>query len=134
MLLQRVTDETFAMYDTVSAGHQRSALSAYEALWLATRGGASVLHRDEIAQIAPGFAADLIAIDLNRVEYAGALHDPLAALLFCAPRGVDFSMINGRIVVEGGRLTTIDTRRVVEHHNALSQALIRREDLPAALS
>ena len=43
-------------------------------------------------------------------------------------------MINGRIVVEGGRLTTIETRRVVEHHNALSQALIRREDLPPALS
>ena len=134
MLLQRVTDESFAMYDAVSAGHTRSALSAYEALWLATRGGAGVLGRDDIAQIAPGFAADLIAIDLNRVEYAGALHDPLAALLFCAPRGVDFSMINGRIVVEGGRLTTIETRRVVEHHNALSQALIRREDLPPALS
>jgi cytosine/adenosine deaminase-related metal-dependent hydrolase len=132
MLLQRVTDESFAMYDAVSTGHQRSALSAYEALWLATRGGASVLGRDDIAQIAPGFAADLIAIDLNRVEYAGALHDPLAALLFCAPRGVDFSMIDGRVVVEESRLTTIDTRRVVGHHNALSRALIRGEALPVA--
>ncbi|MEO6063587.1 MAG: 8-oxoguanine deaminase [Thermoflexales bacterium] len=134
MLLQRVTDETFAMYDTVSAGHRPSALSAYEALWLATRGGASVLGRDDIAQIAPGFAADLIGIDLNRVEYAGALHDPLAATVFCAPRGVDFSMINGRIIVDDGRLTTIDTRQVVGHHNALSRALIRSEALPAALS
>jgi len=134
MLLQRVTDETFATYDTVSAGHQRSALSAYEALWLATRGGAGVLGRDDIAQVGPGFAADLIAIDLNRVEYAGALHDPLAAIVFCAPRGVDFSMVNGRVVVEEGRHTKIDMRRVVSHHNALSRALIRGEALPAALS
>jgi cytosine/adenosine deaminase-related metal-dependent hydrolase len=134
MLLQRVTDESFAMYDTVSAGHTRAALSAYEALWLATRGGAGVLGRDDIAQIAPGFAADLIAIDLNRVEYAGALHDPLAAIVFCAPRGVDFSMVNGRIIVEAGRLSTVDTRRVVGHHNALSRALIRGEALPAALA
>lgn len=133
MLLQRVTDESFAMYDTVSAGHTRSALSAYEALWLATRGGAGVLGRDDIAQITPGFAADLIAIDLNRVEYAGALHDPLAAIVFCAPRGVDFSMVNGRIVVKEGRHTAIDTRRVVGHHNALSRALIRGEALPATL-
>lgn len=134
MLLQRVTDETFAMYDSVSAGHHRSALSAYEALWLATRGGAGVLGRDDIAQIAPGFAADLIAIDLNRVEYAGARHDPLAATVFCAPRGVDFSMVNGRIIVDDGRLTTIDTRQVVGHHNALSRALIRGEAMPAALA
>jgi cytosine/adenosine deaminase-related metal-dependent hydrolase len=133
MLLQRVTDESFAMYDAVSAGHTRSALSAYEALWLATRGGAGVLGRDDIAQIAPGFAADLIAIDLNRVEYAGARHDPLAATVFCAPRGVDFAMVNGRIVVESGRLTTIDTHRVIGHHNAISRALIRGEALPAAL-
>ncbi|MBX7212477.1 MAG: 8-oxoguanine deaminase [Thermoflexales bacterium] len=130
MLLQRVMDETFAMYDSVSAGHKRSALSAYESLWLATRGGASVLGRSDIAQLAPGFAADLIAIDLNRVEYAGALHDPLAAILFCAPRGVDFSMINGRVVIEGGHLTTVDLPRVIERHNAISHALVRHEPVP----
>ena len=130
MLLQRVMDETFAMYDSVSAGHKRSALSAYESLWLATRGGASVLGRSDIAQLAPGFAADLIAIDLNRVEYAGALHDPLAAILFCAPRGVDFSTVNGRVVIEGGHLTTVDLPRVIERHNAISHALVRHEPVP----
>lgn len=107
----------------------RAALGAYEALWLATRGGAAVLGRDDIGRIAPGCSADLIAINLNRVEYAGALHDPLAAVVFCAARGVDFSMIDGRVVVEQGRLTTIDLPRVIERHNQISRALIRRESI-----
>lgn len=125
MLLQRVMDESFAMYDSVSANQTRKAISAYEALWIATRGGASVLGRDDIGQLAPGFAADLIAINLNRVEYAGALHDPLAAVIFCAPRGVDFSMINGRVVVKEGQLATIDLAPVIERHNQISARLVR---------
>ncbi len=107
----------------------QAALGAYEAVWLATRGGAAVLGRDEIGRIAVGCSADLIAIDLNRVEFAGALHDPLAAVVFCAPRGVDFSMIDGRIVIEQGRLTTLDLPRVIERHNQISRALIRREPI-----
>lgn len=124
MLLQRVTDESFAMYEPLSEGQKRKAISAYEALWLATRGGAEVLGREGIGQLAPGFAADLIAINLNRVEYAGALHDPLAATVFCAPRGVDFSMINGRVVVQEGRLKTLDLAPVIERHNRISLKLI----------
>ncbi|MFN3705022.1 MAG: 8-oxoguanine deaminase [Thermoflexales bacterium] len=123
LLLQRVTDESFALYDAHRAGERR-AISAYEALWLATRGGAAVLGRDDIGQITPGYCADLIAINLNRLEYAGALHDPLAAVVFCAPRGVDFSMINGHVVIQHGQLTTIDLAPVIEQHNAISQALI----------
>jgi cytosine/adenosine deaminase-related metal-dependent hydrolase len=84
-----------------------------------------VLNRDDIGQLAPGFSADLIAIDLNRVEYAGAMHDPLAAVLFCAPRGVDFSMIDGRIVVQEGRLTTVGLPRIIQKHNDISENLIR---------
>ena len=124
MLLQRVMDESFAMYDNASEGQQRKAISAYEALWLATRGGAEVLGRDDIGQLGVGFAADLIALNLNRLEYAGALHDPLAAVLFGAPRGVDFSMINGRVVVKEGRLTTLEVEPLIEQHNRISQALI----------
>ena len=126
MLLQRVMDESFAMYESVSGGQPGSAISAYDALWLATRGGAEVLGRDDIGQIAAGFSADMIAVNLNRVEYAGALHDPLAALVFCAPHGVDFSMINGRVVIENARLDTVDLPRVVEKHNAISKRMIER--------
>jgi cytosine/adenosine deaminase-related metal-dependent hydrolase len=128
LLLQRVMDESFAMYDAVagrgSGGRSGPAISAYQALWIATRGGASVLGRDEIGRIEAGCAADLIAINLNRVEYAGAMHDPLAAVVFCAPRGVDFSMINGRIVIDHGALVTLDLQSVVARHNSFSAAMI----------
>ncbi len=126
MLLQRVMDESFAMYGGASGDAPRSAISAQDTLWLATRGGAEVLGRDDVGQLAPGFSADMIAINLNRIEYAGALHDPLAALVFCAPRSVDFSLINGRVVIESGALLTVDLPRVVERHNIISQYLIAR--------
>jgi cytosine/adenosine deaminase-related metal-dependent hydrolase len=99
-------------------------LTAEEALWLATRGGASVLGRDDIGQLAVGKAADFVAFDLNRLEYAGATHNPLAALLLCAPQNVDLSVINGRIVVEDGELQTVDLVRVIERHNQISAAMI----------
>jgi len=102
-------------------------LKAYEALWLATRGGAAVLGRDDIGQLAPGKAADLIGFSLNRLDYAGALHDPLAALLFCAPQRVDLSVIDGRVVVEEGELQTVDWRPLIEKHNRISKRMIRGE-------
>jgi len=114
MLLQRVMGDP-------------QGLKAREALWLATRGGAAVLGRDDIGQLAVGKAADFVAFDLNRLDYAGALHDPLAALLFCAPQRVDVSVINGRVVVEDGELRTIDLGPVIEKHNRISTKMIRGE-------
>jgi len=123
LLLARVMDESFAALERPEVG-ARQALSAYEALWLATRGGAEVLGRDDIGRLAPGYAADLIALNLNRLEYAGAQHDPLAALVFCAPKGVDFSLVNGRVVVENGQLVTLELGPLLERHNRLSAHLI----------
>jgi 8-oxoguanine deaminase len=101
-----------------------AGLSAEEALWLATRGGAQVLGRDDIGQLAPGKAADFIGLRLDRLDYAGALHDPLAALVFCSPQQVDLSVINGRTVVEDGHLLTVDVGPVVERHNRISRGLV----------
>lgn len=100
------------------------ALSAREALWLATRGGASLLARDDIGQLAPGKAADLIGFRLDRLDYAGALHDGLAALVFCTPQRVDLSVINGRQVVADGHLTTVDLPPLIERHNQISRDLV----------
>jgi 8-oxoguanine deaminase len=111
MLLQRV-------------GFGPGALSAREALRLATRGGAAVLGRDDIGQIAPGMAADLIAVDLEDLAFAGARHDPVAALVFCAPRRVAWSVINGRVVIREGRITTFDLHRTVARHHQLSHAIV----------
>lgn len=104
-----------------------AALTVEEALWLGTRGGAAVLGRDDIGSLAVGKSADLIAFDLNQLPYAGAQHDPLAALIFCAPQQVDLSIINGRIIVEDGELRTLDMMPVVERHNQISKNLITNE-------
>ncbi len=101
-----------------------AGLTGLEALELATLGGAQVLGRDDIGSIEAGKCADFIGFKLNRLDYAGAQHDPQAALVFCAPQRVDLSVINGRIIVEDGELRTIDVDRVIERHNKISQKLI----------
>lgn len=106
-------------------GFGPAALSARDALELATRGGASVLGRDDIGCLAPGMAADFIAFDLNQIGFAGGLHDPVAALLFCTPASVAYSFINGKLIVDKGRLTTIDLKPVLQSHNSLSANLVR---------
>jgi cytosine/adenosine deaminase-related metal-dependent hydrolase len=102
------------------------ALSAEEALWAATRGGAAVLDRDDVGALAPGMAADFVAFDLNQLGYAGAQHDPLAALVFAAPQQVALSAINGRVVVEGGQLIGTDLPALIARHNELSRKLAAR--------
>ena len=104
------------------------ALSAEESLWIATRGGAAVLGRDDIGILAPGMAADFIALDLRQLCYAGAQHDPLAALVFAAPSQVSLSVINGRVVVEDGDLVGVDLDELIERHNALSRQMAARSD------
>jgi len=100
------------------------ALSAQQALEMATLGGAAVLGRDDIGSLEAGQAADFIAIDLNRLEYAGALHDPLAALVFCALVNVHLSVINGRVVVEDGRPVDFDLGEIVARHNRISRQMV----------
>lgn len=104
-----------------------AALSAREALRLATRGGGAVLGRDDIGQIMPGKSADVIAFRLDSLAMAGAQSDPVAALVFCSPPAVDLSIINGALVVEDGRLLTADLPVLIETHNRRSTALIRGE-------
>lgn len=113
MLLQRVA-------------HGAEALSARQALRVATRGGAEVLGRDDIGQIAPGKCADLCAINLDQLPYAGAWHDPVAAVLFCQPQTVDYTMVHGRFVVEKGALQTVDLVELVRSHNRLAAELFNR--------
>lgn len=102
------------------------ALTARQALELGTLGGARVLGRDDIGALDKGMAADFIAVRLDRPEYAGALHDPVAALVFCATPRVDLSVINGRVVVEDGHLTTLDLPPVVERHNRIAREMVEQ--------
>ncbi len=101
-----------------------AALTARQALELATLGGAAVLGRDDIGALEPGKCGDFFAINLNRLAYAGALHDPVAAALFCAPQNVDYTIVHGRVLVRQGRLTTLDLSPHVERHNRLARAMV----------
>lgn len=83
-----------------------------------------MLGRDDIGYLAPGMSADFIAINIDRPEFSGAHHDLVAAMIFCQVNKVDYSFINGRKVVEQGRLTTIELATLVEKHNRLAHQLI----------
>ena len=100
-------------------------LGARAALELATRGGARVLGRPDIGHLAPGMAADLALFDLRTVGLAGgAVHDPLAALLMCAPAPAAYTIVNGRVLVRQGQLTSLDLGPLVERHNRLARQLV----------
>ncbi len=107
-----------------AAGEDGPYLSARDALRLATRGSASVLGRDDVGSLEPGKAADFTAVSLDRIGYAGALHDPLAALLFAAPVTVDHTYVHGRAVVSGGELVGVDLPLLLERHNAAAKRLL----------
>jgi 8-oxoguanine deaminase len=99
-------------------------LTARQALEMATLGGAAVLGRTDIGSLEAGRCADFVAIDLNRLAYAGGLHDPVAALVFCSPSTVDLSYVHGRPVVREGRLVTVDLPPVIEAHNRAARRLV----------
>ena len=109
MLLQRVANGADAM-------------SAREALEIATRGGADVLGRPDCGRIAPGKRADIAVWDLSGVEAAGAW-DPVAALLLCGPGSVRDLFVEGRRVVAGGRIATLDLPVVLERQRSLARRL-----------
>ena len=113
MLLQRVQGNPGAM-------------SAREALFIATRGGAAVLGRHDIGQIAPGFAADFAIFDKNVIDFAGTQTDPLAALVFCGPVKPRDVMINGKFVVRDGHLATMPLATLLECHDKAASGLLRR--------
>ncbi len=100
-------------------------LTARQALELGTRGGAAVLGRKDIGSIEVGKCADFIGFNLNRLELAGALHDPLAALVFCQSIGVDFNYVHGKAVVKDQQLLGLDIHEHVRKHNQAAQRLIQ---------
>ncbi len=101
-------------------------MSARQVLEMATRGGASVLGRTDIGSLEVGKCADLFAINLNRLDYAGALHDPVAAALFCAPQRVDFNLVGGKVIVKDGHMLAVDVPNLVQQHNRAALRLLNQ--------
>jgi len=99
-------------------------MTARQALELGTRGSAQVLGRTDIGSLEPGKCADFFAVNLNQLNYAGALHDPVSALLFCSPPQVDYTVVGGKFVVKDGQVMGIDLPVLVEDHNKAATRLL----------
>jgi cytosine/adenosine deaminase-related metal-dependent hydrolase len=99
-------------------------MSARQALEIATRGGAEVLGRDDIGSLEVGKCADFFAVNINQLDYAGALHDPVAATVFCSPVKADYTVVGGEFIVRDGEMITVDLPALVEEHNRLAGELL----------
>ena len=122
MLLSRVK-EGITGY-SLSNDPNRRLMTARDALWLGTRGGAAVVGRSDIGSLENGKCADFFAVNMNKLDFAGALHDPVSALVFCQPVKVDYTVVGGKFVVKEGKLVTVDERKLVEKHNQAARRLL----------
>jgi cytosine/adenosine deaminase-related metal-dependent hydrolase len=108
------------------------AISARDVFSMATRGGADILGREEIGVLEPGRAADIVLVDASRLGHAGALSDPRAALVYTGfSHRVDWSIVNGRVVVEEGRLATGDEGAIAHDANEASARMLRSAGIDA---
>src|SRR5262245_50001 len=123
MLVSRVK-EGITGY-SLSNDPNRKLMTAREALYLGTRGGAAVLGRKDIGSLEVGKCADFFAVNLNKLGFAG-MHDPVAAVLFGQPVNADYTVVGGKFVVKEGQLVTVDEQKLTEKHNKAAQRLLSR--------
>jgi cytosine/adenosine deaminase-related metal-dependent hydrolase len=102
------------------------APTGYDILKLATSGGARVLGRNDIGALEVGKAADLFMIDTNRLKFVGTQYDPKSLLGTVGVTGeVDYTIVNGRVVVKDGELLGIDEEAVTRKANLEVEKLIK---------
>ena len=103
------------------------SITPREVLKMATLGGAQVLRMDDyIGSLEVGKSADFIAFDLNTLEFAGGLSDPLSALVLCDMKNVDLSIINGKIRIKDGIILDEDLKGIIDTQNAMSKGILER--------
>ncbi len=102
-----------------------TSMPAETALYLATRGSAKLLGRDDIGSLEIGKMGDLFMVSSQRIGFAGGQLDPVSALIHCGDsQVVDYTIVNGQIVVDHGIINTIDEERLVVDQNRISQQII----------
>jgi 8-oxoguanine deaminase len=102
-------------------------LGPLDVFLMATRNGAKILNRKEIGSLEKGKAADLILVDLSGIPYAGALSDPLGALVYCGcSHRIHTSIINGEVVVREGRLIRAAEEEIARRANEIARRLLDR--------
>jgi cytosine/adenosine deaminase-related metal-dependent hydrolase len=100
------------------------AISALDVMKMATENGALLLGFDKVGKIRESWAADLAIFNVGKLEYSGALSDPLAAIIFSGyNHGSAYTIVNGEIVVEDGRLAKMDETELMKKCNKLSEKI-----------
>jgi 8-oxoguanine deaminase len=124
MLLQRVR-AGLSGPDASSGG-----LTAREALSMATEGGSRILGYEKLGRVEEGWLADLALFGVAKLEYAGALSDPVAALVLCGyDHGADHVIVNGKLVLEAGALVGSDEEEIRKNADAASRRLMEKAGL-----
>jgi len=101
------------------------AITARNIMALATEGGAAMLNFPRTGSIKDGWTADIAAFDVHKLEYAGALSDPLAALLFAGiNHQTDYTIVNGQVVVRHGELQTVNEDNLTIAANRAAAGLL----------
>lgn len=102
------------------------AVVTLDVIKMATENGAALLGFEKVGKIREGWAADLAIFNVGKLEYSGSLSDPLAAIIFSGyNHGTEYSIVNGKIAVENGRLTGFDETELMNKCNAISESLLR---------
>lgn len=101
-----------------------AVLKAKEVVWMATRGGAEVLGlEDEIGSLEPGKRADIILLDMIRAHLV-PVYDVYSHLVYAVNGGdVDTALVNGKVVMENGKMTTVDEAEIIERAQAFAKKL-----------
>ena len=104
--------------------HGPAAMTARDALEIATRGSAGCLGRTgEIGELSVGAVADLVVWPLVGLPFAGAISDAIEAWLRCGPVAARHTIINGQLVVEDGRLVSGDLEDKLAHHRRVAERM-----------
>lgn len=102
-------------------------LKTAEAFTMATEGGAKMLNFNKVGRLEEGWAADLAIFDVSTLPYAGAQSDPVASLIFCGTdHNTDYTIINGTVVVDQGRLVGFDEDELAKKANEASSAMLQK--------
>ena len=104
-----------------------SGLTAHEAFTLGTENGARMLNFSKVGKIKEGWLADLALFNINKLEYTGSLSDPLAALLFAGiSHQTEYTIVNGKIVVDHGNLVGENEESIIQKGNAIAKRLLQK--------
>jgi 8-oxoguanine deaminase len=104
-----------------------SAMSSLDVIKMGTENGARLLGFEKVGKIREGWAADLALFNVGKLEYSGSLADPLAAIIFSGyNHGTEYTIVNGKIAVDRGKLTGFDETEIMNRCNDISDRMLNQ--------